>query len=167
MKNLDLFWVWVEFNPISFLPIAIGLKRGFAGNHHFDGTANIGYLEANKCHFVAKIEHLDCFWLESNPISFFVHCILYYLFTEHYCAVLKYTSRLWSMFGKVFKTLFIKSPLENFPKCKVLRYDCGYKMLHLWNSSQHFHLQNFVMYFLQFSNKIKPLDCTKSFLFVQ
>ena len=29
-------------------------KKGFAGNHHFQGTENFGYIEANKCHFEAK-----------------------------------------------------------------------------------------------------------------
>ena len=77
MENLNLFWV--ESNPISFLPIAIGLKRGF------HGTANLGYLEALSAILRPEIEHLDFFWLESNPISFFVHCILTYSLTRHYC----------------------------------------------------------------------------------
>ena len=29
-------------------------KKGFAGNRHFQGTANFGYLEAIKCHFEAR-----------------------------------------------------------------------------------------------------------------
>ena len=29
-------------------------KKGFAGNRHFEGTANFGYLEAIKCHFEAR-----------------------------------------------------------------------------------------------------------------
>ena len=29
-------------------------KKGFAGNRHFQGTANFGYLEAIKCHSEAK-----------------------------------------------------------------------------------------------------------------
>ena len=28
-------------------------KEGFAENRHFHGTANLGYLEAIKCHFEA------------------------------------------------------------------------------------------------------------------
>ena len=29
-------------------------KKGFAGNRHFQGTANFGYLEAIKCRFEAR-----------------------------------------------------------------------------------------------------------------
>ena len=29
-------------------------KKGFAGNRHFQGTANFGYLEAIKCCFEAR-----------------------------------------------------------------------------------------------------------------
>ena len=28
-------------------------KKGFAGNRHFQGTSNFGYLEAIKCHYEA------------------------------------------------------------------------------------------------------------------
>ena len=58
----------------------MGLKKGFAGNHNFHGTANLGHQ-----HLCAiwrpEIEHLDLFWLESNPTSVFVHCI--YLTHSH------------------------------------------------------------------------------------
>ena len=29
-------------------------RKGFAGNRHFQGTANFGYLEAIKCHFETR-----------------------------------------------------------------------------------------------------------------
>ena len=36
--------LWVESNP-HFLPIAIGLQKGFAENRHFHVSANLRYLK--------------------------------------------------------------------------------------------------------------------------
>ena len=49
-------------------------KKGFAGNRHFQGTANFGYLESIKCHFEARngkfgqiLSRIQSFFL---PIAF-------------------------------------------------------------------------------------------------
>ena len=50
MKNLDLFkvfhfiWIHYSFGPISFLPIAVGLKKGRAGNRDLSRNSKFWLL---------------------------------------------------------------------------------------------------------------------------
>ena len=50
-------------------------KKGFAGNRHFQGTANFGYLEAIKCHFEARNGKFG--QILSRIQSYFIFCPLH------------------------------------------------------------------------------------------
>ena len=50
-------------------------KKGFAGNHHFQGTANFEYLEAIKCHFEARNGKFG--QILRRILSYFIFCSLH------------------------------------------------------------------------------------------
>ena len=62
-------------------------EKAFAGNCNFHGTANLGYLEAIKCHFWGELNSI-WFFTPSNQAGkcwsylIFAFCILSYAFTE-------------------------------------------------------------------------------------
>ena len=49
-------------------------KKGFAGNRHFQGTANFGYLEAIKCHFEARNRKFGRILTRIQSYFISVHC---------------------------------------------------------------------------------------------
>ena len=61
-RKLSLFFSVLNFEPISVVfresvrknAWDCFEKKGFAGNRHFQGTANFGYLDSIKCHFEAR-----------------------------------------------------------------------------------------------------------------
>ena len=56
-------------------------KKGFAGNRHFQGTANFGYLEAIKCHFEARNGKFG--QILSRIQSYFIFCPLHFILLFH------------------------------------------------------------------------------------
>ena len=52
-------------------------KKGFAGNRHFQGTANFGYLVAIKCHFEARNGKIE--QILSRIQLYFILCPLHWL----------------------------------------------------------------------------------------
>ena len=91
-KKLDKYWL--ESYPISRFAHYICLLKGLARNRHFQGTANLGYVEAIVCRFENRKWKFRLIMTRTQ--SYLIFCSLYFFW--HFHGTLLRYSRIWAFF---------------------------------------------------------------------